>query len=651
MAAADGSNKTTAVRRPKVRTNRDVPTAFPNPRFESGVEPDGLLLRSQLDLGVTVLIDRWDNPPGDGEFNELFVQLARAGSENYESVVDEETEGQITFPRKLVIPSDYLLAPSNEGPFKLRIEQVNQVGNTVWSEIVPIVIDKTPPHNPDFPEKIKFSFTPPITDATLDGLSYLEGEIPEWKGEEVGDRVAFAWLENKLPTEPGDLVPIDTVILGLDRKVKFPVAVIRASKDGLYTAGYVILDRAGNLSKVSQIDLMSVALGPAPKPLVEPVVPDFDSNGIIDLADAMNGVEVRIPPVPNGKETDELEIWWGDKPLVGRWPVRPGAQVPIPVTFKHLLQAFGHATTPVATDVRYIVYRGVEPFDSDVLQVQVDLSTTGPVNPGWPDDPDPTNPTLELPQVFGKSGEANKLVAADENQEVYASIKLVAPVADDDTYQLYWNDVPIGDAYKVDLTQVGDGDEIRIPLDWNDIRKQRNNKAMPVYYTLGHPDRRNLQTSNSSSVDIDFLVVVLPKPVALDLDSKRKILNCSSLKEQGGMHGFRYHIPASEYLKVGDVINISWKAFQRLGTPEHVPAADKDEDLYITADHVLNGINWFVGPYDKHILPIYAGEEPDAQSGRGKVQYTLDVGGKSTPSAISDEQVSIATGTGTCPLP
>ncbi len=55
-------------------------------------------------------------------------------------------------------------------------------------------------------------------------------------------------MKDRLPEDPDLIVPIDVVELGADRKVKFPVDLIRLLGDGGFCGGYTIFDKAGNPS-------------------------------------------------------------------------------------------------------------------------------------------------------------------------------------------------------------------------------------------------------------------------------------------------------------------------------------------------------------------------------------------------------------------
>ncbi|NMY39450.1 MULTISPECIES: hypothetical protein [unclassified Pseudomonas] len=613
--------------------------------------PAGLLERKLLDKGIEVEIPDWGQQPPPNEADKISLRIARVGSSDYVDLKTETYPSPITgFPQIITIPSDFLLDTSNEGPFELWYVHFNYVETETASSRVPIVIDKIPPNFPDVPGKVTFGFGGgPIFDTTLNGLTDIEGTVPSWTGAAEGDQIAFTWLPDKLPEDPENIDPID-VVPGTDGKVKIPVATIKALPDGRYCCGYTLIDKAGNRSLISAYDLIPVALGDLPpSTMVSPTVPEA-SDGIINRADAYTGVHVEFPRIPNGKETDEIEIVWGSNPVSIRTPVGVNPErFSLPVPIMHMKDEYGVNTGEVDTPVYYTVYRGGVAFESEKQTVvKVDFFKPGPENPDWPD---PTNPALLAPKVFGQSGVENVLEANDEDQPIRADITLVAPLADGDTYQVYWNGKAIGIPYIIDTANDTAGDTVPIDLDWDVIKPEGNSAKMPVHYTLSNSAAaHNDDSSVVAHVQIDFLKINLPLAEPQNLiGSTTKRLTCRSLVIEGGEIGFHYLIPPSDYLKSGMTIDVEWKAYTTYGNPVLVPGAGLSETLGPISDvEAANGVMWFVGPYDTKILPTWAG--PTDQEGKGEVTYTLSVNGKDETSAASDTGVVLSAGGGTCDL-
>lgn len=611
--------------------------------------PPGLFPRASLDAGIGLQVTAWATLPPDGETETVTLQIARAGSDEYEDVASVDyTQGASTFPLPITLPADFLLKDENEGAFKIRYQHVNWVGTPAESEDVLVFIDKTPPNGTTAPGKITFSITPPFTETNLVGLTDVEGTIPAWTGAAEGDKVAFAWMKDRLPEDPNDIVPIAVVELGADRKVKFPVDLIRSLGDGGFCGGYTIFDKAGNRSRISLYDLIPVALGTQPPlPYPAPSVPEAVPKGYVDRNDALQGVHVEFASILYAKSTDEVEIIWNGVALAYRTPIgsSPGNTISIGVNWEHMRDQYGAATGAVSTPIAYKLYRGILELGGASATVMVNFETTGPGNP----DPWPGNPSLLPLEVFGKSNVANKLVASDENELIEAVIELVAPIADDDEYQVLWNGVPIGDPYVIDTTGDTAGDKIRIALDWDVIRRQGNNSKMPVTYSLSNPAIANPQEpKNPTEVEIEFLTVNLLPAVPQHLVSGR--LTCLSLHTEDGKMGFQYLIEPSDYLKEGMMVDVEWKAYTTYAAPELVEDAGKTATLGpVTAKEATEGLKWLIEPYEKHLLPTWGG--PADQAGKGEVIYTLVVNGEPVPSPASDTMVVLSAGSGSCVIP
>jgi hypothetical protein len=634
---------------------RNGPLAFDNPDVSTVTlpgNPPGLFPRASLDAGIGLEIKAWTTLPPDGETETVTLQIARPGSDEYEDVATVSyTHGTSIFPLSIILPAAFLLKPENEGAFKIRYEHVNWVGTPAESVDVPVFIDKTPPNGTAAPDKITFSITPPFTETNLVGLTDVEGTIPAWTGAAEGDKVAFAWMKDRLPEDPNDILPIAVVELGADRKVKFPVALIRSLGDGGFCGGYTIFDKAGNRSRISLYDLIPVALGALP-PLPYPAasVPEAVPKGYVDRKDGLQGVHIEFASILHAKSTDEVEIIWDGVALAYRTPIgsSPGNTISIGVNWEHMRDQYGAATGAVSTPIAYKLYRGILELGGASGTVMVNFETTGPGNP----DPWPGNPLLLPLDVFGKSKVANKLVATDENELIEAVIELVAPIADGDEYHVLWDGVPIGAPYVIDTASDSPGEEIRIELDWDVIRRQGNNPKMPVTYSLSNPAIANPQEpKDPTDVEIEFLTVNLPvaEPQKL-VGTTIKRLTCLSLHTEAGKMGFQYLIPPSDYLKEGMMVEVEWKAYTTYADPQLDPTAGKKATLGpVTPDQEEKGLMWLIEPYDTHLLPTWGG--PSDQEGKGEVIYTLYVDGVPEPSPASDTRVVLSAGSGTCVIP
>lgn len=616
--------------------------------------PVGLINRADLDTGLTTTITTWGGsvvPDGKTEYFRL--QWARVGSDEWTDLEEHfYTGGTAWVPLVFHIDSSFLLDPEHEGPFDLRYEHRNYADTPDRSGPTPIHIDKTPPNGAIAPQKMIFNIVQPITDATFGTDDYLEATIPSWTGDQADVQIAYGWIKGDLPGRPEDidLIGPEPINPTGNRIVRIPKQQFIDAGDGECCGGYVLIDKAGNISSVSRYELMSVALDPWPlPPLDEPTAADA-TGGELLRSDIVDGnVLVNVPHVTNGKDTDIVVIKWKTREITPGTPLgsNPSGGINIPVPWSVLWGEYGNATTgAVDTPVSYTVLRGIEPFGSTVATVRCNFSGTGPINP----DPEPGNGLLKKVRVVGMSDKEDELEAGDENQPIKAKIELVDPLTAGDTYQVMWNGTPIGAPRVLDLANDTVGEDIEIDLDWDTIRIEGPSAAMPVWYVLTNSAHVNPQEPKErTAVKIEFLVQRLPEAIPLHTNTAG-MLTCLSLRYAAGsstIFGVEYLIPPSRFLQVGDDVVVQWKAFTNYDNPVEVPLAGKTETfLNITQEQVNNGIVWLIEPYDIHLLPTWSNPVP---SGKGEVSYTI-TGKLYTPTPTNTEIV-LAQGETSCVVP
>jgi hypothetical protein len=616
--------------------------------------PVGLISRADLDTGLRTTITTWDGgaiPPGLTEY--LRLQWARQGSNEWTTFQEHSfTTTEPWVPLVFNIPSSFLLDPVYEGPFEIRYEHENYVPLKDHSHEIVIHIDKVAPNGGNIPEPMIFTAVPPITDASFGSNDYLEATIPPWTGDQADVKIAYGWIKGELPEDPADvdLIGPEPIDPAGTRIVHIPKDKFVAAGDGLCCGGYVLIDKAGNISPLSKYQLMSVALDPWPLPPLAPPTAADAKGGELLRSDIVDGnVLVNVPHVTRGKGTDTVVVKWGTREIKPGTPLgsNPSGGINIPVPWSVLWAEYGSATTGVVdTPLSYTVLRGVEPFDSEVATVPCNFSSTGPINP----EPEPGNDQLKMVTVVGESGVDNELVESDEDGEIKAKIELVAPLVDGDTYQVMWNGAPIGNPRVIDIANDNVGDDIEIDLDWDVIRLEGPSDAMPVWYVLTNSAHANPQEPKQrTEVKIDFLVQALPEAIPQHLNPN-SFLTCESLRWDEGetTFGVKYLIPPSRYLQVGDEVVVEWKAYTDFfGTPVEVPTASKTATFSnITREQVDNGIIWLIAPYDVHVLPTWLKPTP---VGKGEVSYTIT--GKSYRRTPTNTMVALSQGEGSCNVP
>lgn len=614
--------------------------------------PVGLIPREKLNTNQNTTITTWTGslPTETTDTDYFRLQIARGGSNEWTTLQEHSfTGGDTWVPLEFTIPSTFFLATENEGAFDLQYEHENYFNVADYSNRVRIHIDKVPPNGATPPNKMVFTVTPPITDATFGTNDFLEATIPGWTGDQADVKVAFGWLKGELPDDPEDIDLIGPQAITPDGTVRIPKDKFTAAGDGLCCGGYVLIDKAGNISALSKYDLMSVALGPLPvPPLAKPTAADATGGELLrsDIVD--EGVLVNVPQVTNGKETDTIVVKWNTRQVTPGIPVggNPSGGINIPVPWATIWAEYGTTTTGVVdTPLSYTVLRGVQPYASAVETLKCNFSGPGPINP----DPEPGNDLLEAVTIVGDSGTDNELIAADEDKEVLARIELVAPLSDDDVYQVMWNGTPIGAPYVIDVSNDKVGDVIEIELDWDVIRGEGPSATMPVWYVLTNVAHENPQEPDPrTSVKIDSLVIKLPEAVPQHTNASG-IVTCNSLRWDAGntTYGIEYLIPPSTHLKAGDSVEVEWNAYTNHESPTLVPTANKKHTFpNITQEQADNGIVWLIEPYATHVLPSWLKDTP---VGKGEVTYTIT--GKPAASTPTNSKVALSQGEGSCNVP
>lgn len=614
--------------------------------------PLGLIPRASLDTDQEIRIGTWGGSlPTNPIFSEKFMlQIARRGSSEWTTIGPTHTYvgGSTWVPLIFTLPSSFMLDTENEGAFDLRYMHTNYLDVDDYSERVPIHIDKVPPNGALPPARMGFTVTPPIKDTTFGTDDYLEATIPSWTGDVADVQVAFAWLKGQLPDDPEKIEFMGPLPIIANGKVRIPKDKFIEAGDGECCGGYVLIDKAGNISALSLYELMSVALGPLPPVPLSPAPIATDATGgellRSDIVDG--GVIVTFARITNGKSTDDIAMRWGGREVDRRIPVDDNPAVfSFFVPWSHIRREYGASKGVVDTDLQFIVYRGVEAFESVIATVKCNFSHTGPENP----NPGPGNPNLKPVTVVGKSGVDNKLVAGDEDEEVKAYVELVSPLNDGDTLQAFWNETPIGAPYIVDVTKDSPGDVVEIPLDWDVIRREGPSATMPVWYVLTNEDHENPQEPDPrTSVDVSFLVIKLPAAQAL-YTTPGGILSCNSLRwnATSTTFGIEFLIPPSEQLKAGVTVEVEWKAFKDMDNPEELPGAYKKTTFTdISESQATNGIVWMVEPYATHILPTWSKDTPV-----GVCEVTYTIVGKPASAPTTSTLIGMSQGEGSCNLP
>ena len=621
-------------------------------------EPLGLIPAALLSAPLQITIPLWVGfPPNDRAIDHLFLQWRPKGGgpDDFKDIQTDpkgiEIKGPITdytdpMPQSIPLAAFEDLK-YGEFDFRYGVQSFNGGVQVDYSAEVPLVIDSDPPYGNSYPADLIVSQAH-IVDANS---ATVEVEIPVYSDSAPGDKIALYWLKGEVPEDLSSLTPIGGVQpVPTSLKLSIPEATIKAEGDGDCYAVYVLIDKAGNASRIGKSNLVQVTLGPLPAvPLPAPTVRHADdiSDQLIDRQDAFLGVYVEInTEIPNWKLGDTIVAQWGATPLpafpISTYPVHIPVGWPVLTSEYDFTPGVDHKQDVV---VQYRLLRGSFPFASDSVTVQVDLAKVGPVNP---DEPNPVNPALGVVTVKSFTDEENKIVAADKDEDARALVPAYDGIGTGQEIKLFWNGRLVGN-HAVTTEIPGDPD-IEIPVSWADI-DDAGNGIIDVHFEVAHPDYINEEQSVVTQVEVSAIEVVLPLPVFPKIDPNLDWLNCPSLElgADGVSYGVVVHIPASRFLLEGTKAKLKWTSFTDTSTTD--PLADgelESGELTVSNEQETNGLDWWVGPYEQYFLPIY-GFDAD-NNGSGKVEYTLTIQGVDYTEAATVEIAMWGAGS-SCKLP
>lgn len=540
-------------------------------------------------------------------------------------------------PHTLVLPGTATVAA---GVYNLYYT-VTYAGNPKSSDSIDIYIDQTAPNQGNRGGDLVLPAGLPNGVITNEYLAANNDTvvltIPQHPDRKTGDHCTVL-LGTSIP---GTIIGTYTVPdnPGPDMTVELKRAHLVSSGEGARILYYRWKDRVGNEGPNSESLDITVQLTPAPSALLPPEVPEAVSPDIIDLADAWPSVTVAIPAYSDGRAGDEVVVVW-DGIIQTAQPVDTNFEAKVEVPYADVL---ANGTGPRDVVVTYSILRGGTsyPEGTDVT-VGVDLSTTGPVNPG----PDPTtpNPALTALTVKGSASPDNTLRAADSGNPVTITAPIYTPNAAGETVRLYWNGAAVGDADGGLYTVAAGDTEITFTVPWTVVEASGNHVALPVQYKIQNVNG-NENPSLIQDVDVYILPVNLNDPVILHLYSDGgplDYINCSSLREiPTGGRGAIVSVPGGTPLEQGHVLTFAWTG-ERQTDPNPGPVPDFTFDKTLSGNEHIDGFNVYL-PFDAALEPIL--------DGLGSIVYTVEIAGRPETSGAHEVIVVVRNGEGDlCPI-
>lgn len=528
---------------------------------------------------------------------------------------------------------------------------VFKVGNPTESLPQLMIIDLTPVYASwvgTIPAPI-----PPAGFPASVGSDYFTGlpnqsaifKIPDYssQGQAPGDKALlyFAGSDDPYPPIVGDsnvLWPIPA-----DGSFPLPLSVVQGHPDGLSSLRYVIVDAAGNESKLSGSFNFDVSLFPKPtnfKPLtIDLAVPGDGLTNRDDVA-ALNGMIVRVPGYDNVLRADDKLLVKLTTSLgshdVPEFPVSSATfPIPVPVDYLTLVALYGATVGLLPLTVSYAVKRRTVIYPAGLTATtNLDLDVVGPT----PGGPDPINNKLNSVRVFGKDflgaeGPENELTPDHATRPAIARIKLWSdpptPDARSFTIRLFYDGLFVPPALPVP-SGVAD-QEIDMDIPWAAIVAGKNGTKL-AYYTIESAGTTNKQQSPLTPVNVTANFVSLDKPVVQNLTTSG-FINCDSFVPKGPPPGnLVVFIPPSTQFELNMVVTLHWQGYSDDAATAgmEVPAAVGTATHTIMQQSDINlGFTINLGPYAtifKTIQPTFA----TRLAGSAKLFYSIPQAGGGT---------------------
>lgn len=276
--------------------------------------PAGLLPASVLDDPLIVDIAAWDNLPPENAIDKLSFQWRRQNTSNaFNTMQTYDVEGPLDdsdFPMSFSIDAGKL--DYEEGPFDFRYVVVgHNGGGESESNIVPLVIDRTPPYKHLKPSTLLL----PATQITIPFFEAHDNKfvcvIPEYADYQDGDEVVYFW-RTRTGSQLIDRIPVPT-----NRELVYTRAQIEAAQNGECYAEYQLIDKAGNSSPLSESVPIEVNMAPRSLKYVKVKgasgSPQYGKLNIDLVGEGPeDGITVNIPPEGDIYEGEKVRLQWAD---------------------------------------------------------------------------------------------------------------------------------------------------------------------------------------------------------------------------------------------------------------------------------------------------------------------------------------------------
>jgi len=589
-------------------------------------DPKGLLpLRA---LGDDLIVTFMDFEQGDAPDELDLVELGFMSKGGTFRKVDERwypTNDPIAFPQTLKVPRDLL----SEGVYEVAIQISIYGNNPNEGPRKTLTIDTT---KPNFGNKPGAAGFPPELNGTItETFLAQEGEVsvlvPWYDDAEALDRAPYYWTSEAIP--PDSETPIREQEFSAedirDKRLSITVYAdeIRSWGSGTRYFYYHLRDRAGNEGPNSFLSAIEVDLSPAPGALLPPRVP-LSSRGLVDRQQARDGVAVEVDEYDFADPGHWLAVFWDDTPLP-EIPIDPSAfplSVPVPWSTLH-----AKGDGPLRAKIYYKIRQGTAYGPpSPTISVAVNLTLAGQDHAKAPAL---INEDLALVEVYGEESQTrNTLLTDDFGLPASVLLPLYDAPEQGQLLELHWGSYPgVVAFYEVKPGDVA-GKSVRFSVPWNVIDTDKENPALPVWYTTSNGV--NQQQSLPTRVAVSIVVIEGLKEVVFPHANRDGVLHCCSRPRL--WKGVTVRVKADPFIEQGDTLTVCWQGSTGLNGSEPIKGTYEEIEKELTTLLPGEDIDIVVEDYDRLVAPM-------VNYGSALVYYRLkkSMGGR----GISKEEIVI----------
>lgn len=607
-------------------------------------DPEGLIVRPYRDMPLECRIKKWAPGPSLGRTNTLQL-IWRVGG--IDVVADSREFDETSYPTEpdpisLHVPYSFML------DFDVTIEvryRVKEPGSPdVDSPHRSLRLDRNPPTfllpsaRPRFVDPSIVASG--ITEAVLNANEFIEIELPNFVVRAKRDQISI-YLSDETPPFP----LIHTVIVTLDFTDE-PLIIsvhrdfFRALPNGTAFMTGRAYDRSGNFSPLTASTGFNVNLIVSPSDLLPPEIqPPAYLDLLLKRDDARKGIVALIPaPAYTGfMPGDRVVMIWDGRPVL---PALPITNFPFPVPVPWNILRIPGSLVREEVPVGYEIHRpGRPPFPSPINFFWVDWTIAGQDHAGAPAL---LNPTLARVQVIGNgSGLTNELDLRDVVAGASVWVRLYVDPQPGEVLALYWGSRGPIAHYTVQTGDVFDQLVRFVPdVSGTDIVAEGNHPALPVFYTTSNGVNEQYAPETLVNVHVDPLIEFLPPKHGHSIAIGSLYVTCES--RPAICHGFLWSVPADTRMQVDDELVFYWQGYLQNNWSEPIDGTEFEARVRIEHDHLVNGIQITVLPWDTKIEPMqrFASATAEYYVYRGGAL----IGKSSTPGRVRIDRVSPGSG-------